>query len=419
MRILISTGEVSGDVVGALLTRAIRAQRPDTSVLGIGGPRMEAAGALVRFKSSHLGTVGVTEAIATLPGFVRASAVLRAIVREERPDIAVLIGNDLFHVLLGRWLRWRGVRTVAYFPPQTWVWRSLARPIARSFDAVLTSFPDEQEVYSRASRGADVTDVTFVGHYLADVLAWRTPASIRAARERLGLAVGARVVGLMPGSRRHEVRRLLPVLMGAARLLLDADATLRFLVPLAEERYRAEIEREIARVGIGDRVTLLSGPSHDVMIAADLLILASGTASLEATLLGVPMVILYNVSALTYGVIRACIRSRLIDSDVVGLPNLILGRRAIPELIQDRVEPRTVAAAATAVLTSPGREGEIREALAEAARRVSGGGTLARAASYVIAMAEPSGAGAPERVAVEGAGIAARSGLDAPVPESK
>jgi lipid-A-disaccharide synthase len=415
VRILISTGEVSGDVAGALLTRAIRAERPDAVIDAIGGPHMESAGARVRYSSSHLGTVGVTEAFSTLPSFARAFGTMRAIVRDERPDLAVLIGNDLFHVLVGRWLRAHGVRTVAYFPPQTWIWRSLARQIAGSFDAMLTSFPGEQAVYERASRG---TKVSFVGHYLSEVLERRTPASKQAARVRLGLSDGSRLVSLMPGSRAHEVRRLLPVLAAAARLLHDDDPTLRFVMPIADERFRSPVERELARAAIAARVTLVRGPSHDAMIAADLLILASGTASLEAAVLGVPMVIVYKVSTLTYGVVRACIRLGLFESDTVGLPNLVLGRRAVPELIQRRATSSAVAAQAAAILRSPRREQEIVDALAVAARQVSGGRTLQRAAHQLIEWTRSPVHETPDdRAAANTARVS--STLDAPVPETK
>src|SRR5262249_14949479 len=157
------------------------------------------------------------------------------------------------------------------------------------------------------------------------------------------------------------------------------------------------------------RVTVVTGPSRDAMIAADLLVLASGTASLEATLLGIPMVIVYRVSTLTYGVIRACIRLGLIESDTVGLPNLILGRRAVPELIQYHVNATEVAAAAAAVLGSPDRERAIVGALVEAAGRLSGGDAIGRAARCVVELADETVSAA--------AGAGARAALDAPVAE--
>ena len=384
MRVLISTGEVSGDVVGAHLVRAIRERRGDAEVLAIGGPRMERAGADLRFRSSHLGTVGLTEAFRTLPDFARAWATVRRLVRDHRPHVTVLIGNDLFHVLLGRWLRSKGVPTVSYFPPQIWIWRSLAGQIVRSFDAVLASFPEEEAVYRRASRGAHVT---FVGHYLSDVLLPRTPRDVQAARRRLSVPDGVRVIGLMPGSRSHEVAALAPTLAGAARLLLERDATIQFVLPVAEERYRTCIERSLAAAGVAGDVTLVPGPDYDAMTAADLLLMSSGTATLEATLLGVPMVIVYRVSALTYTVVRAGLACGLIESKTVGLPNLILGRKAIPELVQGDATPEAIACEAWTILSSPARMRQLGAALAEAAGFVSGGDTLDRVARSVIGWA--------------------------------
>jgi lipid-A-disaccharide synthase len=297
------------------------------------------------------------------------------------------------------------------------VWGFLARWMTRSFDAVLTSFPEEQAVYARATRTARVR---FVGHYLSDVLTPRNAGSIRAARERLGMADGVCVVGLMPGSRVQEVRRLFPEMIRAAQLMVKDCPTVRFVVPVAEPRDRAFIEREIGRVAVGDSVTVVDGPSHDAMTAANLLIVASGTASLEAALLGVPLVIVYKVSNLTYLVVRACIRLGILASDVVGLPNLILGRRAIPELIQYRVDGKAIAQTAAEILMSPDREREILEALAEAARRVSSAnGAVARAASYVLEMAGAHAGGPSSQVAVSDPAITVATRLDAPFSESK
>lgn len=383
MKILISTGEVSGDVAGGLLTRAIRAESPDTHVFGIGGPAMASAGADVRCVSTHLGSVGVSEVFPNLLGLAGVVAAVRALVRDEHLDVAVLIGNDIFHVLLGRWLRARGVRTIAYFPPQVWVWRVFARPIARSFDAILTAFPDEQAVYARAAPAR--TAVTFVGHYLRDELTQRTAEATSRARVNLGVAGPGRLVALLPGSRGHEVRALLPDLVGAARLMGREDPGLRFLVPVAAASFQAEVEREVARAGIGERVRILDGRAHEAMVAADVVVLASGTASLEATLVGVPMVIVYKVSALSYVVIRALIACGFLESDTVGLPNLIVGRRVVPELIQRQVSAPAIANVVSRLLESQAFRENVQSALEEAAARISGGSTLARAAHYVLA----------------------------------
>ena len=237
LRIFVSTGEVSGDVVGALLARRVLAERPDTVLFGVGGARMREAGVEVDFPTNHLGAVGITEAIAKLPSFLRAVGAIRRRVLSDRPDAAVLIGNDVFNVLLGRWLRWKGIATVSYFPPQVWIWGALGRWIARSFDLILTSFPEEERVYSRGE-----ARTAFVGHYLCDVLRPVTPEERIEARGRLGVDAQGTVVGLLPGSRSQEVDKLAPVFLDAVRGLLDRKKEgLTFLLPVAEPLYAERI----------------------------------------------------------------------------------------------------------------------------------------------------------------------------------
>ena len=399
MRILLSAGEVSGDVAGARLAGELLKRQSDATLFGIGGSRMEAAGVEVVFGTNHLGTVGVSESVRTAPGLLRAFAGLRRRVRREPPDAAVLIGNDIFNVLLGRWLRRRGVRTVSYFPPQVWIWRSLARLFARSFDAVLCCFPDELSVYQRAGAQA-----SFVGHYLGETLSLATPEERRAGREALGVADGEALVGILPGSRPQEVRVLLPALLGAAARLRRRQPALRFVLPVAEPSLTPSIEAAVAAHGLTPAV-VLGSDSHAAMRAADLLLLASGTASLEASLIGTPMVLVYRVSVLTMGIVRSALALGLMDSATIGLPNLVLGRRAVPELIQRHVNAEEVAREAQALLDSPRLRAAMRAELAEVARRVAGGGSVARAADAILAVASASAplvatpAGAPVRTA--------------------
>jgi lipid-A-disaccharide synthase len=384
VKILISAGEVSGDVVAARLTREIRRQCPHAVVFGIGGPRMHEAGAAIDFQTNHLGTVGLTEAFHTVAGFVRAYLAIRRRVHAERPDVAVLIANDLFNIVLARWLRAVGVPTLAYFPPQVWVWRALAKPIARSFDVILTSFSEEHTVYAHASR---TTRVSFVGHYLREALRTVTPRDRLEARRRLGIPDNATVVSLLPGSRTHEIRSLAPTMLDSSRRLIERDPGILVLVSLAEPGFRTFIESEIDRIALRGRVRVVATDSHDVMRASDLLILASGTASLEATLLGVPMIIVYRVSMPTYAVVRCCIWLGLIESDTVGLPNLILNRRAVPELIQRKANADAIAGEAWAILSSPHRREEMHRSLAEAASTVRGDRCLESVAESVLMLA--------------------------------
>ncbi len=380
MRIFISTGEVSGDVVGARLTAELL-RRSGVKVFGLAGRRTHAAGADLDFVTNTIGAVGVTEAVATVPVLLRACVRIRSVVRRAPPDVAVLVGNDLFNACLGRWLRRQGVPTVGYFPPQVWIWRSLARPIARSFDAVLASFPEEQAVYARAG-----ARVSFVGHYLADTLSVAAPFERVAARAALGLLERGRVIGLMPGSRPQELRALTPVLLEAASKLLGRDASLHFVLPLAEPSDLGHLSALLRDRSLSERVQVVAD-SHTAMRASDLVLVASGTATLEAALLGIPMVIVYTVSPMTHLAVRACIRLGLIESYTVGLPNLIGRREIVPELLQSRATSEAVACEAWAILSSAERQAAIRHGLAEVAAKLRGGNVMAHVADLVLAIA--------------------------------
>lgn len=398
----ISAGEVSGDTAGAGLARAIGERRPDVSIFGIGGSRMAAAGVEIDRVTNHLGAVGVSEAMGTLPTLWGVLKTVRDRIRETRPDVAVLIGNDVFSVFLARRLRARGIPTVSFFPPQAWIWGSLAGITAPSFDLILTCFAHEQEIYAAAGKRSGI-EVTFVGHYLAQEIAPRSFESTTRARCALGLDDRTGVIGLLPGSRTHEVEKLCPLLFEAAGRLRGHRRKLRFLVPVADPGLGALIRSEIKKYDLSGSIAVVDD-SRLVMEAADLLLLASGTASFEAALLGVPMVIVYRVSALTNGIVKSAIRLGLIEDDTVGLPNLILGHRAVPELKQRRARADDVVREALAILEDPDRAEAMRASLSEVALRVSTGDSLAMAADAIIELAKSGGRGRTRRTAAGAAG---------------
>ncbi len=399
LRILMSAGEVSGDAAGARVAAEIRRRHPRARLFGVGGQRMREAGVEIDFDTNRLASVGISEPLSTLPALAAATRALRRRVRAEPPGAALLIGNDLFNVALARALRRRGVPAISYFPPQVWLWKVFARPIARSFDSLLTCFGEEQEVYSGHGVPA-----SFVGHYLCDELQPVSAAARAEARATLGLS--GEVIGLLPGSRMHEVRALLPALLDAAALLRRDRPWCAFVLPVAEPRLAAAIAAEIASRGLADHIVLAAG-SHQAMRASDLLLLASGTASLEATLLRVPMVILCRVSAASLATVRICQRWGLLETRMVGLPNLLLRRPAVPEIHQRSVTGEAVARAAAELLGDPALRERQREALAAAAAQVSGAGAAGRVAEWVLQRsmrgAHAAEAWAPPRAPTEAA----------------
>jgi lipid-A-disaccharide synthase len=374
-RVFISAGEVSGDIVAARLIDEIRAANPSAIIEGVGGPRMAEAGATMIATADHIGAVGISEGMAVVPAAIRLFLHVRRHVRAHPPQVAVLIANDWFNVVLGRSLRASGVTTIALFPPQTWIWRAVSRVIAPSLDLVLASFPDEERCYRKAG-----VATTFVGHYLANVLSPATPEDTAAARQTLGLSASQPVVAILPGSRPHEIARLLPALLGAADLIRARVPAVQLVAAFATA---GAAGGETLHTPNGCRLHV-TVDSHAAMRAADVVVCCSGTVTLEAALIGVPMVVVYALSRTTYAVVRASIGARLLPDETISIPNLVLGRRVVPEFIQQHVTAPHIAEATLALLLDAGAQREMRRSLREIRAHVERPGSLANAARIVL-----------------------------------
>ncbi|MBI4446107.1 MAG: lipid-A-disaccharide synthase [Acidobacteria bacterium] len=366
LRILMVAAEVSGDQAGAFLASAIRAACPGTHMFGIGGRRMEAAGVRIDYQAAGLGVVGIQEVLRVLPSLCSVLRTIRRMVKLERPHIAVLIGYEGFNVPLARWLKRSGIRTVAYLPPQVWIWKTFARPIGRSFDLVLASFPEELRIYAAAGARA-----VFVGHYLSSYLLPLSSDERRRLRASFEITPEERLVGLLPGSRLHEIRRFAPLFLEAACRLHETHRELRFVLPLSEPSHQEIVRREIQKVdGVPGLHVQITEDSHQAMRCCDLILTASGTATLEAALLGIPMVVVYRVSALSYLIIRAAQRSGLLCYSTIALPNLLSGKEIVPELQQRRANRVELVAAASQLLGDPFQRGTTAWELSEIRRLV-------------------------------------------------
>jgi len=374
--IFISAGEVSGDIVGARLAESLRQSAPGVRLSGLGGSRMEAAGVALVTPATHIGTVGVSEVISAIPQGLRAFAAARRHVRAARPDAAVLIGNDIFNAVLGRWLRRRGVPAIALFPPQVWLWQPLVPLFARSFDLVLAAFPEETTRYERAG-----VRTVFVGHYLADELQPVDAAARHLARQRLGLRLDAPVIGVLPGSRTHEIERLLPVLSETIAALRAVEPGVQIVMPVVDG-HRDVVGAWVAAQPPG--VIREAGDSHDAMRASDVLLCCSGTATLEASLLGVPHVILYRMSFMTWLIAHTCIRIGLLPDDTIGLPNLLLGRGTVLELKQRDLTSASLLSYVRGILGDEAARTGVRTQLAQLHPLVLGPGSVSRATRLVL-----------------------------------
>ena len=374
--IMLSAGEASGDLHGAVLCRALRELEPGVRLVGMGGAHMAAAGMEVIVDPTGQAAVGTSEALGRIPALYRAYRALVKRLRLERPGALVLIDFPEFNLRLARRARRAGVPVVYFIPPQLWAWRrGRVRQMARRVSRVLAVFPFEPALYEQAR-----VPVEFVGHPLLDVL----PLDLTRdeARRRLGADPGHSLIGLLPGSRREEVERLLPPMLEAAGRLAADDGRRRFVLGLAPTVPREQVQAHLLRAAGGPAVDLVSGRTYEVMAAADALLIGSGTATLEAALLGAPMVVCYRVSRTTEIIARLLARVQWI-----GLPNLVSGRAVVPELIQKDVTGARLAAEASRLLDNPVIATAQRAAFKELRARLGEPGVGRRAARAVLATA--------------------------------
>ena len=378
IRIFLSAGEVSGDLIGADLARAIQATHPNVVLSGVGGTRMEQAGVRVFFKNNHLGTVGIGEAFDTIPEILSSFKHIRRHVLRTKPDLAVLIGNDVFHLVLSSWLRTKDIATVSYFPPNVWLWRGIAGIIARSYDCILTSFLQEDHVYENAG-----ANTVFVGHNLRDQIDAISPEGRRAARLSLGINTKIQLISLLPGSRLHELKRLMPVFLETVSEMIRIDPLIRFVLPIADPYFEKTIQAWIRQADL-EKCIQLTYDSRKAMSASDLAIACSGTATLEATLMGLPMIILYRVSRSSWLAVRILDATGLIESKTAGLPNLLAGQRIVPEMIQSELEPARLAREAMAILRNPARQAFMKASFQELKTQLGEKGGVARAARVIL-----------------------------------
>jgi len=372
-RALIVGGEASGDLYGGLLMRAMTGIDPGIEFSGIGGPAMQAAGLDVLGDASQMGVTGVREVAARLPVIWRAYRAARRAVAARTPtiDLAILIDYPDFNLRLAPHLHARGIPILYFISPQVWAWRpGRVKRIAACVRRMLVILPFEEPFYREAG-----VDATFIGHPLLDLI--QPDRNRRQTLSLLNLDPGRPTVTLLPGSRGNEVRSLLPVMLEAARRLRDEFRDLQFVVPVAPT-----IDRNLIEAAIRDAGRWSEPPPrpvqedrYDAIAASDAAVVASGTATLECALLGVPMVITYRVNRLTFAVAR-----RMSSVPHIGLPNLIAGRPIVPELVQGECSPERIAAALRTILTDPALARTMRENLSMVRAMLGEPGAIDRAA---------------------------------------
>lgn len=369
-QILISAGDPSGEMYAAQLATALR-ERTAAHIFGLGGPRMREAGVELIADSSEVAVVGISEVVRRLPGVWRAYRRLADEAARRRPALAILVDFPDFNLRLAHRLHAAGIRCVYFISPQVWAWRSgRVHLIKRVVERVLCIFPFEEQFYRAAS-----VPVDFIGHPLVDMA---KPTMDRAAFcARFGLDAAQPTVALLPGSRASELRHNLPLIAETCVLVARDVPGCQFVLARAPNFSDADFG------GIAGHLSarMVAGATYDALAASDCAIVASGTATVEAALLGTPMAVVYRVSGAT-----AFIARRLVRTPHFAMVNLIAGRRVVPEFIQDDFTPQAVATVIRRLLASPANRQEMQQALAQVRARLGPPGAIPRAASLLAHM---------------------------------
>jgi lipid-A-disaccharide synthase len=352
LRIALVAGEASGDLLGAGLIRELAHRFPNAEFAGIGGDAMRNAGCLTWFDASELAVMGLTEVLRHLPRLLKLRKEFRTRVLDWRPDVFIGIDAPDFNLGVERWLKERGIRTVHYVSPSVWAWREKrAEKIGASADLVLCLFPMEPPIYAKHG-----IDARFVGHPMADDIPLHSDRD--AARAALGLPANAKVLAVLPGSRLGEISKLGGAFFEAAWQVSEHIPGLHVVVPAANPACRRLISEQLSRSALPVAYShVLDGEARTAMIAADVVVLASGTATLEAMLVKRPMVVGYRVAELTYRIVKAL---GLIKVDRFALPNILAGKDLAPELIQHDCAPDKLAAAILQWFDQPQRGVDIQ-----------------------------------------------------------
>ena len=342
-RVAMVAGEASGDMLAAHLIGALKAKRPSMLFAGIGGPKMAAQGFQSHYPMEQLSVRGYAEVLRHYKAIMSTRRDLARQLLRERPDLFIGVDSSDFNLGLERQLKDAGIPAIHYVSPSVWAWRRWRmRRIARSVDRILVMFPFEAPLYEKAG-----VPVTYVGHPLADVIPQQPDRA--QAREQLRLPARKLIVALLPGSRRSELRYMADAFVLAAHRFRQEVQEVHFVCPMVTRDTRDLFERAVHHNQRTDLpLTLLFGHSHEALAAADLALVASGTATLEAALFKTPMVIAYRQSPITWMLMRS-----MLYLPYVGMPNVLAGERLVPELLQGEANPANLAAALLALHRDP------------------------------------------------------------------
>ena len=371
--VMIVAGEPSAELHASYVAKHLRKLCPNITLFGMGGDLMAKAGVTLALHIGDSATMGFANVIGALPMFLRKQRYLKRCIRQQRPDALLLVDFAEFNMPLAKFAWKHRVPVVYYIPPKAWAWRAgRAKKLAKWANVIAAIFPFEAAFYQNAGANAE-----FVGHPLVDFA--RTALSPEAAREELGIGSDALVIGLMPGSRRSEIRYILPPLLRGVANIARIYPKAQWLLPLApgiSRDFLAACRRGIPDVPL---IHIIENATYTAMRAANLMLVTSGTATLEAACIGTPMLILFRTSALNWHIIKT-----LSPLERSGLPNLIAGRDIVPELLQTELTPETLTTHVLELLQHPEKREAQRDALRAVYAQLGSTGAAERTAQLII-----------------------------------
>ncbi len=370
-RIVVVAGEVSGDMYAARVIRKVKSLVPEIKVAGMGSNYLQKEGVNVIIDPTEVSTIGFKEAVDNIKIHIKHLRIMSDFLDQYQPDIIFLVDYSGFNMLMARIAYKKSIPVVNYFPPGAWIWGQWRAKWMARYEAIIAAvFPMEREVYLKAG-----AEVHFVGHPLLDIV--KVEKDIKEIYSKLELNSENRVIGLMPGSRKNEIERLLPQLLSAAEKLSQKYEDLQFVLPLASGVDKEKICREIAEYKV--IVKVVKDCSYEVMKISELIITAAGTATLEAAILNTPMVIVYKTGFSTY-----YLGKLLIGVDNIGLPNIIGGNQIVPELLQNKVSGDNIYREVKKILEKPRIKNGVYKKLSKVKKMLGAPGAITRTAKLIL-----------------------------------
>ncbi len=371
LKILISVTEVSGDMHAANLVKAIRRINPGTKFVGIGGERMQKAGVDIRSITTHMGTIGLLEGVKYYPSFLKVRSMMKKILLKEKPHLLVLVDSRDFNLGIARLGKKFGIPVVYYIAPPVWAWPDhKGKRVARTLEKIIAIFPFEAEIYRECG-----AKVAFVGHPLLDIV--KPNMSKEEVYHKFTLNSGGFIIGLLPGSREQEINNLLPLMLSTAAKVSKRLKNVQFLLPLASPVFTDRITRIVNKSEVP--VKIVTDSVYEVMNISHLLITSSGTATLEASCLGTPMIIVYKTSLSTWLMAKI-----LLKLPYIGFPNILANKMIVPELLQFQAKSDRLSNLVLELLNHPQKLETMRMGLRKVVKKLGEPGATDRAAKVIM-----------------------------------